>query len=174
MLPWVALSYRCAELALRQYGTPGRVGAMSNWRTNVPTDVQTDLDECFGAATNLALQLKAKNGEFFPIAATVDHDGAANYLGVIDEELGDQPASLDVLDYLYRAASASRDSFRAVAFGADVALADGQDAVRIEVEHLHGTALQVLVPYTMSVDELTPAMADMVVSKIPGRIWPTL
>jgi hypothetical protein len=108
--------------------------------------VQDDLDRVVTAALDTAQHLLARNGEFFPFGITVSESGDVG-MTAGDPGLGEQPASLAVLDTLYVGAASNRGSYRAVGFVAHVK-ADGSDAVRVEAEHRDGgPPLAILMPY---------------------------
>lgn len=138
-----------------------------SWRDDVPVPVQDDVEECFGAVLDLAGHLLGKHGEFFPVGATLASPGGqADLMAVGDDGLGEQPESTAVLERLYGAAAAQRASIVAAAFASDVRLADGQDAVRVEVEHVNGPALEIVVPYRRSRLRRSVTFGDM--STAPG------
>jgi len=119
---------------------------MPSWREATPQSVQDDLDGVVTAALNAAQDLLTKNGEFFPFILTLSASGDMG-LAAAEPGLGEQPASLAVLDGLYAGALGSREAYRAVGFVADVK-ANGGDAVRVEAEHRDGgPALVILMPY---------------------------
>lgn len=133
-----------------------------SWRDGVPVSVQDDIEECFGCVLDLAGHLLGKNGEFFPVGATVAEPGGRAALFVSDaEDLGERPESVAVLERLYAAAAAQRATIVAAAFASDVRLADGEDAVRVEVEHISGPALEILVPYRRSRLRRSVTFGDM-------------
>ena len=133
-----------------------------SWRDDVPVPVQDDIEECFGAVLDLAGHLLGKHGEFFPVGATVAAPGGqADLMAVGDDDLGEQPESTGVLERLYEAAAAQRTSIVAAAFASDVRLADGHDAIRVEVEHVDGPALAILVPYQRSRLRRSVTFGDM-------------
>ncbi|ADU47396.1 hypothetical protein Intca_0867 [Intrasporangium calvum DSM 43043] len=133
-----------------------------SWRDDVPVAVQDDIEECFGCVLDLAGHLLGKNGEFFPVGATLaDSGGSANLFANGDDDLGERPESTVVLERLYAAAAGQRAAIVAAAFASDVRLAGGQDAVRVEVEHLDGPALEIVVPYRRSRLRRSVTFGDM-------------
>lgn len=142
-----------------------------SWRNDVPDHVQAALDECFGCVLDLAVHLLEKNGEFFPVGAALEAGAdRADYLGVMTDDLGEQPESQAVLDRLYAAAATRGDAIAAAAFACDVSLVDGRDAVRVEVEHREGPALQIVVPYRRDQADGTIAVGEMAISEGTGRL----
>lgn len=122
-----------------------------SWRDDVPAPVQDDIDECFGCILDLVEHLLGKSGEFFPVGATLESSGgSANPFAIGDDDLGERPESSAVLERLYAVAAGQRSSIVAAAFATAVRVADGQDAVRVEVEHVDGPALEILIPYRRS------------------------
>ena len=119
---------------------------MPSWREATPKSVQDDLDGIVTAALNAAQDLLTKNGEFFPFAMTMSASGEMG-LAAADPGLGEQPASLAVLDSLCAGALGNREAYRAVGFVAEVK-ANGGDVVRVEAEHRDGgPALVIVMPY---------------------------
>ena len=116
----------------------------TSWRANVSSEVQDDLDELFGAALGLAEHLLGKNGEFFPFAVTLPTSGGqADLAEVLDDSLGEQPNSVDVLESLYSTIGTGGAELIGAAFVADVGLTSGGSAVRIQAEHAQGPALEI-------------------------------
>lgn len=139
----------------------------ASWRDGVPEHAQRELEECFGVALDMAVHLLGKRGEFFPVGSMMPADTRQAVLfAVADDSLGEHPESQAVLDELYAVATAQSDSMVAVAFASDVRLVDGGDAVRVEVEHVEGPALEIVVPYRRSRFRRTVSMGEMSVS--PG------
>ncbi|HKC27634.1 MAG TPA: hypothetical protein VKB75_06445 [Jatrophihabitans sp.] len=117
-----------------------------SWRDTTSEAAQNDLDGLLNAVLPFAEQTLAKHGELFPFGAGVDVGGQVAMLAA-DPELGEHPASNQVLDALYQGARAEAASRRAVAFVADVRANVG-DALRIELAHREGVALVLLIPYS--------------------------
>ena len=132
----------------------------------IPSAVRQDLDECCGAVLDLTAYLLGKNGEFFPVGTMLRQgQERAEVFSAWDDELGEQPDSLQVLEMMYAAAAAAED-MTAVAFAADVTLHGGGDAVRVELEHATGDTLEVIAPYTRSAEDGTVDYGQLVVG--PG------
>jgi hypothetical protein len=91
----------------------------------------------------------------------------------IDPGAGERPKSQLVLDALYAGARSGAANLRAVAVVADVRLARGGDAVRVELEHKEGTVLVVLLPYSRTRRGLkkTITFGQMTVSAGHQRVW---
>lgn len=143
---------------------------MSSWREGASDLAQSDADALFSAALELAEKMLAKRGEFYPFGVDVDTEDELAMFGAAPG-LGEHPASLDVLDGLVEGARSRRDALRAVAVVADVTLQGGRDAVRIEVEHREGLALEILVPYARRRLTGRVTFDDMSVSEGPRRVW---
>jgi hypothetical protein len=147
------------------------LACMPSWRETTPQPVQDDLDGVITAALHAAQDLLTKNGEFFPFGITVAESGEVG-LAAADAGLGEQPASLAVLDGLYAGAADRRDTHRAVGFVADVK-ANGSDAVRVEAEHRDGgPALVVVMPYQRKgLMKKVVTYGQMSVGQGERRIW---
>ncbi|HEY2313107.1 MAG TPA: hypothetical protein VGH96_05805 [Streptosporangiaceae bacterium] len=142
---------------------------MESWRDTASTDAQADLDELFNAVLPLAEQHLARYGEFFPFGAALSADGQVKILGG-DPGQGERPQSQAVLDVLYQGAREDGSAHRAAAFVADV-LAEGVDAVRVELEHREGNVLTILVPYSRSRLKRAITFGQMRVSAGQARVW---
>jgi hypothetical protein len=142
---------------------------MASWRDGASERAQEDLDALLNAVLPFAEQTLAKYGELFPFGAAVLSHGELELLAA-DPGSAERPGSEAVLRALYDGARSSCGTRRAFAFVADVR-ADGVDAVRVELEHLEGIALVVLVPYGRS--ELTKevTIGQMTGSTGHPRIW---
>jgi hypothetical protein len=110
-----------------------------------------------------------KQGEFYPFGAVMSTSGKGGLLGA-DPGQCEHPASAVVLATMLGGIRDHRADYRAVATCFDVRLPDS-DAVRVELEHLEGQALAVLLPYKkkrfgrgVEYGELRGATADR-------RIW---
>jgi hypothetical protein len=94
-----------------------------------------------------------KNGEFYPIAASIDQ----NDKGILNASYdGDEYSKSDDLIVLLKAGFAQdikEKKIRALAICSDVSLTrDGkkEDALRFSLEHESGESLNVYIPYTKS------------------------
>lgn len=117
---------------------------MTSWRDNASEQTQADMQAMLDAALPFAQEMVARRGEFFPYGYTMDHAGEIGALAVDTGD--DHPPSQVVLDALVNSVRPAADRLRAVALVSDV-LIDGNDAIRVEVEHRDGIALAVLQPY---------------------------
>ncbi len=119
---------------------------MTTWRDDASPEAQDDLDALLHTALPFATGQLERHGEFFPYGVVLTGDGEAHMVGA-GPELGERPASAAVLAALIESLRSDRDSLRAVALVSDVALADS-DGVRVQLEHLEGQAITVVLPYT--------------------------
>ena len=124
------------------------------------------------AVTPFAERHLGRYGEFFPFGSTVSAEGQIAMLAA-DPGAGERPKSQLVLDALYAGARSGAANLRAVAVVADVRLARGGDAVRVELEHKEGTVLVVLLPYSRTRRGLkkTITFGQMTVSAGHQRVW---
>jgi len=146
-----------------------KIPSMTSWRATASASAQEDLDGLLNLVLPLAQELLGKNGQFYPFAAAVSADGEES-LTAADAGIGDHPQPDQVLAGLYDGARASAADIRAAAFVVDV-LADGSDAVRVELEHQDGIALVVLVPYQPSTLKRFPKFEQMSVAPGEPRVW---
>jgi hypothetical protein len=118
---------------------------MTSWRDSASIGTQADLDGLVDSCLRFATQMLDAHGEFYPFGASVSPNGEVSMIGG-DPGQGERPASADVLSTMVAGLRRDRDTVRAVAVVADVRMADS-DAVRVELEHREGLAIQVLLPY---------------------------
>jgi hypothetical protein len=118
---------------------------VTSWRDSASQQAQDDLDGLLDASLPFAQEMLDKHGEFFPYACALSSSGETKLVAG-DPGEGEQPNSGDVLQVLVEGLRAERDTLRAAALVSDVRLADS-DAIRVEVEHMEGQALTVLLPY---------------------------
>lgn len=135
----------------------------------MPEDVQALFDGLFDLSLDAALQMLTKHKEFFPFGFESHGDEAVMIAG--DPGLGDHPESQAVLDMLYRGTRSHRDDVDAVAFTCDVHLQSGSDAVRVDLEHRDGHALQIVTPYRLKRFGRGAEAGQMSVSVGDRRIW---
>ncbi len=120
---------------------------MTSWRDTASTQAQADLESLLGPAIGFAQEQLAQHGEFHPYAAAALADGDVTFVAAFPDG-EDDPAAVDVIAACRAALSAGRERYRATAVVADVRLAGDGDAVQLELEHVEGTALTLLLPYT--------------------------
>jgi hypothetical protein len=121
---------------------------MGSWRDAASPQAQQDLDGLLDAALGFAQQQLDRRGEFFPYAAAIGTDGAAEMIAARPDPHDEHPRSADVIEACVAALVSQRDHIRAGAVVADVHLPElGGDAIRVELEHSDGHALTVVLPY---------------------------
>lgn len=121
---------------------------MTSWRDQTSEQAQADLDGLLGAALQLAQHLLGQNHEFYPFAAAITSAGDLEMIaGRPSDTSDDKPSSAVVLASCEGVLHSRRPELRAAALITDVRTPNGE-AVRIDLEHLEGTALQILLPYT--------------------------
>jgi hypothetical protein len=106
----------------------------------------------------------------WPFGAVVGLDGTISPLFAAPAE-GTEPDTALALRTLYVAAGAQAAERRAVAFVSDV-FVGGQDAVRVELEHVEGVAIAVLTTYQRSRLRRTVSWLDLETREAEPRIWP--
>lgn len=143
---------------------------MDSWRDRAPAALQADLDALFGAAIDAAEHFLGVRGEFFPTGFSTAADGQPDAFSA-DPGLGEQPPSLEVLAALLEGARTTRDTVRAVALVFDVTLADGGDAVCVQLEHRDGVTLQIHVPYRRRRFRRGVSFGEMGVSYADPQVW---
>ncbi len=142
-----------------------------SWRTETPQLVQDDLDQLVSAALDAAQFLLEKNGEFYPFEIDLDEAGQTGMVAG-DPGDGEHPDSRAVLELLYEAAAARRETLKAVAFVAEVE-ADGGDAVLVELEHRDGgPGIGVLMPYARSRPRGSLTYGELSAQPGERRVWP--
>jgi hypothetical protein len=121
---------------------------MTSWRDSMTPEGQADMDQLLDAALPFAQESLTKHGEFFPYAISLSDEGEIAVVMGHPGVGGEHPRSSDVLDFLYQALMAKRDSIRAAAVVSDVRLREpAGDAIRVEIEHREGAVIAVLLPY---------------------------
>lgn len=142
---------------------------MTSWRDSLSEEAQNDLDSLLNAALTLAEQTLGKYGEFFPYGAGVGTDGQIALLAA-DPDLGERPASDEVLATLYENAQEQAANWRALAIVASVTTPDG-DAARVELEHREGVALLVLMPYRIDPETREVTTGELSAGAAEPRVW---
>jgi D-arabinose 1-dehydrogenase-like Zn-dependent alcohol dehydrogenase len=120
-----------------------------SWRENASQQAQDDLESLFAECMDVAFQLLSKNKAFYPFALTLSKDGKFAIAGTFNGE--EHPLSQDVVSELKAALTMSRNEIKAAAIVDDVKVDRRYDAVRASMEHCEGTAIEIIVPYEMSV-----------------------
>jgi hypothetical protein len=111
---------------------------------------QGDFQELLNTLYGAAQRHMAKRGEFFPFAAAVGLDGEVELIAAVPNLHDDRPPSADVLDACHEALVSKKGALRAGGMVSDVRLLPplAGDALRIDFEHMDGTAVVALLPYT--------------------------
>ena len=121
---------------------------MASWRDTALDEAQQQLDGLLGVGLGFAQQQLEKHGEFFPYAAVIESgNGEARMIAAQPSDVGETPASTDVLASLVAALRDRRDQISAAAVVANVTIPSG-DAIRVDLEHAEGQALTILLPYS--------------------------
>src|SRR5205085_11396201 len=103
-----------------------------------------DLDGLLDLTLPFALQMLEKRGASLPFGATVSLDGEPGLVAA--DPGGGRTISNDVLAILLEGFQRDREGLRAVIVVADVRTT-GSDAIRAELEHRDGQAIEVQLPY---------------------------
>lgn len=127
------------------------------------------LDGLFGLSIDAAVEMLTKRKEFYPFGFEAAGGEAVMVGG--EPGLGDRPESQAVLDVLYEGSRGRRDAVDAVAYACDVRLESGSDAVRVDLEHRDGHALQMVTPYRLKKFGRGLETGQMSVSSGVRRIW---
>lgn len=123
---------------------------MSSWRDIASEQAQEDLDGLVGATINFARQQLATHGEFFPFAVAVSVTaGTIEMIEARPDPNDERPTSTDVLKACVDSLRSKRGDIRACATVSDVRLREPHrgDAIQVDLEHLDGHALTVILPY---------------------------
>jgi hypothetical protein len=144
---------------------------MSAWRESTSPQAQVDLDQLVSAALGMAQQLLGANHEFFPFAAAITTGGAVEFVaGRGPDDGDDQPAADVLLASCESILRLRRDQLRAAGLTADVRTADGE-AIQVDVEHVEGAALRVLLPYTRHRLGRVKEYGELSASMGVPRVW---
>lgn len=147
----------------------GKLAIMTSWRDSTPEDVQALFDGLFGLSIDVALEMLTKSKEFYPFGFEAQGDETVMVGG--EPGLGDRPESQAVLDVLHEGSRSRRDAVDAVAYACDVRLESGSDAVRVDLEHRDGHALQIVTPYRLKEFGRGVETGQMSVASGVRRIW---
>lgn len=136
-----------------------------------------DLDELLNALYDRAVYLLNKNGEFFPIGATIDEAGELNNCaGYTGKE---QPPSQEIIDLLEAAfrQQVDRGELRAAGICLDARVtrpgqSEPQDAICARLEHRTGENVEVYLPYRKLADG-TLEYGELFASRLDGVIFST-
>lgn len=143
---------------------------MTSWRDSTPDDVQAQFDGLFGLSLDAALDMLAKRNEVFPFG--FEARGGEVVMVGSEHGLGDHPESQAVLDLLYEGGRRRSTDMDAAAYVCDVRLHEaGSNAVRVDLEHRDGHALQIVTPYRIKRFGRGVETGQMSVSSGVRRIW---
>lgn len=118
----------------------------SSWRDVASPEAQQHLDELLNVVLGFAEQQLSQHGEFFPYAAAIGENGEPELIAPRLVEGAEQPTTADVIGGCLEALAERRERIRAAAIVVDVKVPEG-DAIRVQLEHVEGHALEVLLPY---------------------------
>lgn len=126
------------------------------------------MDELLNVTLPFAQEQLAKYGEFYPFGAAVSNEGELRMVGA---HTGDErPQSNELLEMTLSGVRKDAAAIRAVAFVADVRVG-GADAIRVEIEHREGHALEVLFPYSREPAAQEIAYGQPTAAAAPRRVW---
>jgi hypothetical protein len=120
---------------------------MTSWREQASQTAQDDFDSLINDTLIFARQQLDHEGGFFPFGAVVTSDGER--AGFAVDAGSEHPTTAEVLELLWAGIASERASFRAVAVASDVKIRrePDTDAVRVELEHVEGVCIQVMLPF---------------------------
>lgn len=123
---------------------------MSDWRDAASDEVQDDFDRLAEVTLAAARRFLDLEGEFIPFPMAIKTDGVLAPIGLDQPTAPTAPDIQEVMDGLVGVFRERRGSIRALAIAADV-LIPGEmlDAIEVRLEHSDGTAITILVPYTI-------------------------
>lgn len=113
-------------------------------------DAFADIDRLYRALMPFAERMIGKYGYLVPAGASIDSEGRLDVVGALSSDL---PAE-EAVGQIYAQFREHADELRAVAIATQIEVqdADGQpmSALEVELEHLYGKTLRIVVPYTLS------------------------
>jgi|SRR5471030_574189 hypothetical protein len=129
---------------------------MSNWRDSASEEVQDDFDRLAEVTLAAARSFLDLEGSFIPFPMAIKTDGVLAPIGMEQPVTPTVPDIVEVMDGLVGLFRERRGSIRALAIGADVLIpGEMMDAIEVRLEHRDGTAIKILVPYTIdSLDDM--------------------
>ena len=129
---------------------------MSNWRDSASEEVQDDFDRLAEVTLAAARSFLDLEGSFIPFPMAIKADGVLAPIGMEQPVTPTPPDIVEVMDGLVGLFRERRGSIRALAIGADVLIpGEMMDAIEVRLEHQDGTAIKILVPYTIdSLDDM--------------------
>lgn len=144
---------------------------MATWRDGASATAQQDLDGLFNQAALLAQTLLMRNREFYPFGAAVNAKGAIALSTPLPD--GEHPTANDVMDGIGAEFAAQKKSLRATAIVAMASVGGGEEAVRVELEHVDGIALMVALPYTRDPKTNAVTYGAMLAREGERHVWAT-
>jgi hypothetical protein len=143
---------------------------VASWRDGVPEQAQDDLLQLLNAGMATAERLLGKYREFFPFAEGVTADGELTSVVTAVDGTDDRPSSELVLAALRDAVRSDTGKYRGVAFVSNTTF-EGSNAIRLDLEHAHGTALTIHMPYTWKRLVKTLKIGEQTLVSTQPRIW---
>jgi hypothetical protein len=123
---------------------------MSDWRDGASEEVQDDFDRLAEVTLAAARSFLDLEGAFIPFPMAIKTDGVLAPIGQTQPVTPTPPDVVEVMDGLVGVFRERRGSIRALAIGADVLIpGEMMDAIEVRLEHSDGTAIKILVPYTI-------------------------
>jgi hypothetical protein len=123
---------------------------MSGWRDGASEEVLDDFDRLAEVTLAAARSFLDLEGQFLPFPMAIKTDGVLAPIGLEQPKPATAPDIEGVMDGLVALFRERRGSIRALAIAADVLIpGEMMDAIEVRLEHSDGTAITVLVPYTI-------------------------
>jgi hypothetical protein len=126
---------------------------MTGWRDDASEEVLDDFDRLAEVTLAAARSFLDLEGQFIPFPMAIKTDGVLAPIGLDQPKPPTAPDIQEVMDGLIGLFRERRASIRALAIAADVLIpGEMMDAIEVRLEHSDGTAITLLVPY--SIDSL--------------------
>jgi hypothetical protein len=145
---------------------------VSSWREGASPRSQQDLDQLLAAVLGFAQQQLSHRGELYPYAAAIGDAGQAEMIAARPNSKDEYPLAADVVRSCRAALVSQRDYIRAGAVVATISLAEGGDAIRVDLEHAEGQALTVLLPYSRHRRHKSIEYGQLRAVVGERRVWP--
>jgi len=136
-------------------------------------DAFADIDRLYRSLMPFAERVLGKYGYLVPAGATIDAEGRLNVVGAAS---GDLPVE-EAVAGIYAGFREQADELRAVGVVTQVQVPDGAggdgvvDAIAVELEHLYGKTLRIVVPYMHSRLLKRVRLGDSRVAPGTVRVW---
>ena len=137
------------------------------WRDHASTTSQADLDLLFGDCIDLAGKQLEDLRTFTPFMLVLGNDGKKSARSGGCSNGADSKSQ--IRDALH--APDDRLRIRACAVALDVAIDDGRDAIEVQLEHIEGVALDVVVPYLLTDGDVDVQIQSASASTGSHRLW---